>query len=273
MFECLGIIFEIIECDNNIKENNIVLNKLIEKKNAKFVEVKCIEHKIKNYYKNIKKIQSHIKKIHAFYDSFKELNINNDENSLRDLIEKIEEYKKVDFDYNTNNCQNYDAITSLTFGTYCTQSEDSSVKSSSLSSKNKLLNNKLSKQNNNNNDNKMSIFKSGEPAIDVTASAKISKKNINNNLKDNKNINNNENSKENKKMEIKENKNINKNKSIINKSKNNNNNVFMEIKENKLKNIQNKNIINKDQNKNKLNKHEIRIIIYIKKENLYPKKN
>ena len=255
MFECLGIIFEIIEYDNTIKENNIILNKLIEKKNAKFVEVKSIEHKIRNYYKNIKKIQAHIKKIHIFYDNFKELNSNNyNENILRELIDKIEEYKNNDFDYN-NNCQNYDAITSLTFGTYCTQSEDSSVKSSSLSSKNKLLNNKLSKQNNNNNDNKMSIFKSGEPAIDVTASTKISKKNINNNLKDNKNINNNENSKENKKMEIKENKNIKK--SIINKSKNNNNNnVFMEIKENKLKNIQKTNILNKDKNKNKLNKPE-----------------
>ncbi len=237
MFECLGIIFEIIECDNNIKENNIILNKLIEKKNAKFVEVKSIEHKIKNYYKNIKKIQSHIKKIHAFYDSFKELNINNDENSLRDLIEKIEEYKKIDFDYNTNNCQNYDAITSLTFGTYCTQSEDSSVKSSTLSSKNKILNNKLSKTNNNNN----------EPATGVIDSIKNNKKNNKSILKDNKN--NNGNLKENKNTEIKDK--DNNNKYVIKSNNNNNNNI--EIKENNLKNQQNKNMINKDQNKIKFN--------------------
>jgi hypothetical protein len=98
MFECLGIIFEIIEYDKNIKENNIILNKLIEKKNAKFVEVKSIEHKIRNYYKNIKKIQSHIKKIHTFYDTFKELKINTAENNVRDLIEKIKEFKNSDFD-------------------------------------------------------------------------------------------------------------------------------------------------------------------------------
>ena len=45
MFECLGIIFEIIECEKNIKENNFILNKLIEKKNAKLKILK-IELKI-----------------------------------------------------------------------------------------------------------------------------------------------------------------------------------------------------------------------------------
>ena len=244
MFECLGIIFELIEYDKYIKENNIILNKLIEKKNAKFVEVKSIEHKIRNYYRNIKKLQSHIKKIHTFYDTFKELNINNDKNILRDLIEKIEEYKNNDFDY-YNNCQNYDAITSLTFGTYYTQSEDSSVKSSTLSSNNKILNNKTSKQINNNN--KIFSFNYNGPNLIATDNLKNNKKNTNNNLKDknNKFINNNvnDNSNENKKIEIKDNK-------YIIKSKNNN---FVEIKDSKLKSQPNKNIINKERNKIKFN--------------------
>ena len=51
MYECLGIIFEIIECEKNIKESNFILNKLTEKKNAKFVEIKSIEQRIKNYYR------------------------------------------------------------------------------------------------------------------------------------------------------------------------------------------------------------------------------
>ena len=150
MFECLGIIFEIIEYEKEITENNYILKKLIEKKNAKFVEIKSIELKIRNYNKNIKKIQSHIKIIHNFYENFKELNDINDGKNLREFIENIEEYKKIDFDYNKMN-QNYDAITSLTFGTYCTLSEDSSVKSSTLGSKNlsNLFFNKLIKSNDN----------------------------------------------------------------------------------------------------------------------------
>jgi hypothetical protein len=147
MFECLGIIFEVIECEKKIKENNLILNKLIEKKNAKFIEIKSIEHRIKNSYKNIKKIQSHIKIIHTFYDNFKEKSAIHDYNSLKELIENIEEYKKIDFDYNKIN-PNFDAITSLTFGTYCTQSEDSSIKSSNLETKNKL-------KSNNNDQNKI----------------------------------------------------------------------------------------------------------------------
>ncbi len=269
MFECLGIIFEIIEYEKNIKENNILLNKLIEKKNAKFVEVKSIEHKIRNYYKNIKKIQSHIKKIHSFYDTFKEINSNNDQNSLREFIENIEEFKKIDFDYNKN-YQNFDAITSLTFGTFCTQSEDSSIKSSTLSSKNKLLNNNILKsannnKNNNNNinrsnnnnindKNKITQFNTYEPADDIISNSKNNKK-VNKNLKDNKNNkfkNSNDNTKENKKTEIKENSNK------TNTKYNNNN--FIEVKNNKLNNKPNKNLTNKEQNKSKLN-------AYVNKDN------
>ena len=70
MFECIGIIFDIIEYEKTIKESNYMLNKLTEIKNAKFVEIKTIELKIRNYYKNIKRVQSHIKLIRNFYDSF-----------------------------------------------------------------------------------------------------------------------------------------------------------------------------------------------------------
>ena len=228
-----------------------------------------VEHKIRNYYKNIKKIQSHIKKIHNFYDNFKEINSNNDQNSLRELIENIEEFKKIDFDYNKN-YQNFDAITSLTFGTFCTQSEDSSVKSSTLSSKNKLLNNNILKsannnKNNNNNinrsnnnnindKNKITQFNTYEPADDIIGNSKNNKK-VNKNLKDNKNNkfkNSNDNTKENKKTEIKENSNK------TNTKYNNNN--FIEVKNNKLNNKPNKNLTNKEQNKNKLN-------AYVNKDN------
>ena len=148
LFESIKIIFEIIEYEKDIKENNNMFNKLIEKKNSKFLEIKSIEMKIRNYYKNIKKVHSHIKIIHSFYDNLKGQNTTIDQQSLKELIDNIEEYKKLNFDYNRTN-SNFDAITSLTFGTYYTQSEDSSIKSSNLGSKNgaNILNNKLTKLN------------------------------------------------------------------------------------------------------------------------------
>ena len=152
MFECLRIIFDIIEYETLIKDNNFALNKLTEKKNAKFVEIKFIELKIKNYTKIIKKIRNHLKIMHNFYNNFKDNNnTNNNEINYRELIDNIEEFKKIDVDINKMN-SNYDAISSLTFGTYYTQSEESSMKSNTLCSINgiKLLNNnKINNINNN----------------------------------------------------------------------------------------------------------------------------
>ena len=264
MFECLGIIFEIIEYEKNIKENNFILNKLIEKKNAKFVEIKNIENRIKNYYKNIKKIKNHLKIIHSFYDNFKENSSNNAYN-LKELIDKIEEYKKIDFDYNKT-IPNFDAITSFTFGTYCTQSEDSSMKSSNLNSKKKLVNNKLLKSNN----NIIPKFNVNESKGDKGEKREILKNNkngkFNANIKDNK-INkknwssgNNSNGKKDSKMKsnifISENKGNKKEiNNINNKSYKYNNINFIEIKDNKINNKQNKinldKIQNKDLNSNK----------------------
>ena len=265
MFECLGIIFEIIEYEKNIKENNFILNKLIERKNAKFVEIKNIENRIKNYYKNIKKIKSHLKIIHSFYDNFKENSIN-DAYSLKELIDKIEEYKKIDFDYNKAN-PNFDAITSFTFGTYCTQSEDSSIKSSNLNSKKKLVNNKLLKSNN----NTVPKFNVNESKGDKGEKGEILKNNknekFNANIKENK-INkknwsdgNNSNGKKDSKMKnnifLNENKENKKEINNINNKSYKNNIKFIEIKDNKINNKKNKINLDKiqykdlDSNKNK----------------------
>ena len=268
MFECLGIIFEVIECEKKIKENNLILNKLIEKKNAKFIEIKSIEHRIKNSYKNIKKIQSHIKIIHTFYDNFKEKSAIHDYNSLKELIENIEEYKKIDFDYNKIN-PNFDAITSLTFGTYCTQSEDSSIKSSNLETKNKL------KSNNNDQNKIFSQFNTYENSNNINNNLKNNKNNkkFSKNLKEAKNENQNknnfsnkfknnilinENSKENKKSQLKD-----------NSSNNNkyNNNEFIEIKSNKSNNKQNKNTKSSEEynNKSNINKNKDKDIKKVEK--------
>lgn len=282
LFESIKIIFEIIEYEKEIKENNNMLNKLIEKKNSKFLEIKSIELKIRNYYKNIKKVHSHIKIIHSFYDNLKGQNTTIDQQSLKELIDNIEEYKKLNFDYNRTN-SNFDAITSLTFGTYYTQSEDSSIKSSNLGSKNGAnLNNKLTKLNNENsikdcsiNNNIYDSLNSGFNSYNLNENVKnnnivitINEKNVNKinktvkNPKINQKINY-KNKKENKSSiyNIENYKNLpkgnNNNGNIENKIMNKiNNNNFVEIsyknkKENlsKLKTNKNKFEIKKDNSK------------------------
>ena len=205
LFECLGITFDVIKNEKLIKDNNQNLNKLTEKKNAKFVEIKFIELKIKNYNKIIKKIRNHIKIIQNIFNIFNEFKISNDKKNYSELLSNIEEYKKLDFDYNNMN-SNYDAISSLTFGTYYTQSEESSIKSSNFDStkKIKLINNKIngneevkSKLNFKDNigDIFNSILKENKKENKLTKSLnnfKSDKKMNNNKLKNNKNdINNN----------------------------------------------------------------------------------
>ena len=153
LFECLNIIFEIIDLEKKIKDNNKILEKLTEKKNAKFVEIKIMEVKIKNINKNIKLIQNNLKFIRTISDKFNEQkDVYTSEQGLKELLEKIEEYKKIEKEYQKMAAP-FDVITSLTFGTYYTISEDSSVKSSRLSSKNglNLFNNNMAKNNKNNN--------------------------------------------------------------------------------------------------------------------------
>ena len=135
LFECVNIIFEIIDYETKIKTNNIILEKLTEKKNAKFVEIKILELKIKNLNKKIKMIKNNLKILRSFCDRFHEQKSINSEQGLKELIQNIEEYQKQEKEFQKVNPPG-DVITSLTFGTYYTQSEDSSVKSSKFSSKN-----------------------------------------------------------------------------------------------------------------------------------------
>lgn len=68
----MKIIFEIIEYEKNIKDNNEILGKLTEKKNAKFVEIKILEQRIKNLKKSKKLIKNNLLIIRSFFDKFNE---------------------------------------------------------------------------------------------------------------------------------------------------------------------------------------------------------
>ncbi len=147
LFDFMKNIFTIINYEKKVDILKESLNKLIQEKNTKFVEVKNIESIIKTYNKNNKIISNYIKALKNFYYRIKEHNknnINNNENNyitnninknnndvLRELIDDINKFKKITLDYDKIN-SNFDAITSLSFGTNYTLSEKSSIKSSSI---------------------------------------------------------------------------------------------------------------------------------------------
>ena len=265
LFECLNIIFEIIESEKKIKDNNEILAKLTEKKNAKFVEIKIIELKIKEIKKNIKIIQNNIKIICSFIDKFKEKKKDNlTEKEIKELLEGIEEYKKQETE-NLKKSTQFDVITSLTFGTYYTLSEDSSVKSNRLSSKNglNLINSQIT-----NNINKFEI-KKNDYGTDSNSNLETNDRNIKRKVNEKF-----KNSDKNNKLKQKD----------INTIKNNNktfDNKYAEnLKKGKLIKIENKNTLPKHNekttdtiptsNKNKIKKEEKKVENENKENLKYP---
>ena len=159
--------FIIIDYEKQVEDLKIKLNTLINEKNEKFVKIKNIESILKIYRRNNKIISNYIKALKSFYYRIKEqnkinssqnINENNNNNSnniiIRELIDDIEKFKKITIDYDKIN-SNFDAMTSLSFGTNYTLSEKSSIKSSIIDSKNNnedIDNENKSEGKDNNND-------------------------------------------------------------------------------------------------------------------------
>ena len=175
LFDYLNNVFKIINAEKKVDDLKNELDKMIIQKNAKFIEVKNFEGVIKKTQRNIKITVNYIRAIKNFYNRIKEYN-NNCE--IRELIMDIEKFKKIEIDYEKFN-PNFDAMTSLSFATNYTFSEDSSIKSSVLESKS----NKLIIDNNNKND---------ENNIKINENIVIEKNN--NKTDNNEKINNNQNS-------------------------------------------------------------------------------
>jgi len=267
LFDFMKNNFNIIDLEKQVEDLKNSLNKLIQEKNAKFVEVKNIESVIKTYNRNCKIIRNYIKALKSFYYRIKEQNNNNNNNNnqntknnevIKELIEDIKKFKKLRLDYDKIN-SNFDAMTSLSFGTNYTLSEKSSIKSSVIDSKNN--NEDINSDNENENINSNIIINEKK---DV---------NFNNNSNDNNNTNNNNDNNDNngKSNQNKENKietKVVKNKNTLNKKDNinidvndiNNNNEsdnkLMNKMINKSQAIKNINL-NKSNNFNKNNKSYI----------------
>ena len=251
LFDFMKNNFNIIDLEKQVEELKNSLNKLIQEKNAKFVEVKNIESVIKTYNRNCKIISNYIKALKSFYYRIKEQNNPNNENAknndaIKELIEDINKFKKLRLDYDKIN-SNFDAMTSLSFGTNYTLSEKSSIKSSIIDSKN---NNEE-----NNSDN-------GNININLNLNINENKDESHNDKNNNDNKENNEKNNQNKEKKIEPK--TNKNKNALNKKDNinidvkdiNNNNENDNKLMNKMinKNLANKSInLNKNKNLNKNN--------------------
>ena len=233
LFDFMKNIFAIIDYEKQVEDLKNILNKLIQEKNAKFIEVKNIESVIKTYNRNCKIISNYIKALKSFYYRIKEqnnININKNNNNninnneiMRELIDDIEKFKKITIDYDKIN-SNFDVVTSLSFGTNYTLSEKSSIKSSIIDSKNNIDDNENEK-----NSDKKSINKT-ENNNNIDINLELEKKEINANLTYIKIIkkDNNDSDLNNKSQKIINKKNIN-----INKDININNNSFIGKKNNK----------------------------------------
>ena len=255
--------FIIIDYEKQVENLKIELNSLINEKNEKFVEIKNIESILKIYRRNNKIISNYIKALKSFYYRIKEQNkinssqnINENNNNvnnniIRELIDDIEKFKKITIDYDKIN-SNFDAMTSLSFGTNYTLSEKSSIKSSIIDSKN----------NNEDVDN------------ENKSEGKKNNNHINNDFNINLELKNNNISMIKKENIEKNNKNENKNKLINKIQKNkrfirntaNKNNSFINKKRNMKKNISvgNHNLSNlttdlKSQTKNQINSKNLTI--------------
>ena len=283
LFDFMKNNFNIIDLEKQVEELKNSLNKLIQEKNAKFVEVKNIESVIKTYNRNCKIISNYIKALKSFYYRIKEQNNPNNENAknndaIKELIEDINKFKKLRLDYDKIN-SNFDAMTSLSFGTNYTLSEKSSIKSSIIDSKNNNEENNSDNENininlnlninenkdeshndKNNNDNKENNEKNNqnkekkiEPKTNKNKNALNKKDNININVKD---INNN-NENDNKLMNKMINKNL-ANKSInLNKNKNLNKNNNSYIGKRNTKTLDKKNISLSKQNMKIINMNNL----------------
>ena len=194
--------FTIVDYEKQVEGMKEILNKLIQEKNAKFIEVKNIESIIRTYNRNIKIISNYLKALKAFYIRIKEQNKNNQINNetnksnnvIKELIEDIEKFRKITLDYDKIN-SNFDAMTSLSFGTNYTLSEKSSIKSSIIDSKNNIDGNENNEDENEKNaDNKKIIREKNDDKNNDNSNIEIKKiapnivsqpKKINNNKKEN----------------------------------------------------------------------------------------
>ena len=138
LYDFINSVFIIIEYENQIDEMKIILNKLIEEKNTKFVQIKSLETLIKKYNSNKKIISNQIKTINIFICKLKEQKEENSKESDGEFIKEVEIIKKLINNNNATNI-NVNSITSSKLTNF-NFNDKSSIKNQLIEIKKNIIN-------------------------------------------------------------------------------------------------------------------------------------
>ena len=197
LFEFLGTIFDKIELQNSLLKKKYEIEKEIENKNILFLELKKLETEIRQNDSIYRSLGMYRKYIHKILEKYKESKENSDFDSLKQILLTIEKTKNFD----VNQVNNFDNMSSLSMKSEYSFSENSSINNLSVSyivlpSVNNGIVNLEEKEKKNENKKKIKI-KIEE--VKINSNNKKNKNNSKNTINNDDNSNNKNNQSTNKK--------------------------------------------------------------------------
>ena len=129
LFEFLGTIFDKIELQNSLLKKKYEIEKEIENKNILFLELKKLETEIRQNDSLYRSLGMYRKYIHKILEKYKESKENSDFDSLKQILLTIEKTKNFD----VNQVNNFDNMSSLSMKSEYSFSENSSINNLSVS--------------------------------------------------------------------------------------------------------------------------------------------
>ena len=197
LFEFIGTIFDKIDLKNTLLKKKFEIENEIENKNILFLELKRLETEIRENDSIYRSLGMYRKYIHKILEKYKESKENSDFDSLKQILLTIEKTKNFD----VNQVNNFDNMSSLSMKSEYSFSENSSINNLSVSYivlpsvNNGIVN--LEKKEKKNEDKKKIKIKIEE--VKINSNNKKNKNNSKNTINNDDNSNNKNNQSTNKK--------------------------------------------------------------------------
>ena len=129
LFEFIGTIFDKIDLKNTLLKKKFEIENEIENKNILFLELKRLETEIRENDSIYRSLGMYRKYIHKILEKYKESKENSDFDSLKQILLTIEKTKNFD----VNQVNNFDNMSSLSMKSEYSFSENSSINNLSVS--------------------------------------------------------------------------------------------------------------------------------------------
>ena len=129
LFEFIGTIFDKIDLKNTLLKKKFEIENEIENKNILFLELKKLETEIRENDSIYRSLGMYRKYIHKILEKYKESKENSDFDSLKQILLTIEKTKNFD----VNQVNNFDNMSSLSMKSEYSFSENSSINNLSVS--------------------------------------------------------------------------------------------------------------------------------------------